>query len=71
MSADDFFQLWPQFKQIKYQDTFIADRVLVFERNAISDTKGYALIDVIHFKNKRDDDNSLNPKPHMHTMCGL
>ncbi len=58
MSADSFFQLWPQFKQLKYQDTFFADRVLVFERNTIPDTKGYALIDVIYFKNKENSDKS-------------
>lgn len=51
MSADDFFRLWPQFKQLKYEDAFVADRVLVFERNTIPDTKGYSLFDVISFKN--------------------
>jgi 2'-5' RNA ligase len=51
-SANHFYKLWPQFKQLTYQDTFIADKILVLEKNTVQDDKGYREIDVINFKNK-------------------
>lgn len=63
MSANNFYKLWPQFKQLTYQDTFVADKVLVFERNAIPDNKGYRKIDVIHFNNELDTSNSTSYYP--------
>jgi 2'-5' RNA ligase len=54
LSIDKFLKLWPKFRQLTYQDTFSADKVLVFEKNTIEDGKGYALIDIIYFKNEQN-----------------
>jgi 2'-5' RNA ligase len=52
ISADHFYKLWPQFKHLTYQDTFIADKVLVFEKSTVQGERNYRKIDVIHFRNK-------------------
>ncbi len=58
ISANNFLKLWPQVRQLTYQDSFIADKVLIFEKNTIADGKGSTLIDTIHFKNEQNSDRS-------------
>jgi len=51
ITANEFYRLWPQFKQLTYQDTFVADRILVFEKDTLEEGKGYRQMDTLYFKN--------------------
>jgi len=46
-----FYQLWPKFKQLHYQESFIADRLTILEREAFNKHARWTIYDELPFKN--------------------
>ncbi|WP_345955902.1 2'-5' RNA ligase family protein [Mucilaginibacter sp. PAMB04168] len=50
--VNDFYKLWPELRQVRYQDSFVANRLTILEKETFKPNAKYNIREEIYFKNE-------------------